>query len=59
MTLPIRKEMFYWDETLCAQGWIVHLMRCFLMVACVFSLFQVFKGGGGRVKNELYGFIYI
>lgn len=59
MTLPIRKVMSYWDETVRAQGWIVHLMRCFLMLPCVFSLFQVVKGDGGKVKNELYGFTYI
>lgn len=59
MTLPIRKVMFYWDASVYTQGWIVHFTRRFLTLPCVFSLFLVFKGGGGRVKNELYGFIYI
>lgn len=59
MTLPIRKVMFYWDDCAHAQGWIMHLMRSFLMAPCVYSLFLVFKGVGGRVENKLYGFIYI
>lgn len=58
MNLPIRKLMFYWDDTVRAQGWVVHV-HCFLMAPSVLSLFLVFKGGGGRIKNEFYGFTYI